>query len=543
VEWLEIRRVLSDLPHPLGAGPEHPLALVKDLGKDPGPTALPASPIAGPSQAVIVTEHVVSAIIVHPGPAPREAASGSRATVSAATGNHTAVPLEAKPVFVTGPCSKTKGFDLKPVVVTVVQPPNRAFAAHGKAPPAATREPQSSPADKKPDRLHGHRAAHHVSETATRPVAVSRMPALLADSMARLRMTALTSLSGIAHDPGGLAVADGPTDEGAPTNDDIGPADPNRVADQGGKSASASEPHATSPAATHERAAPSKVVYASAFPTAERLGSDPGGESGSGGGVPVSRAEAVMGHRSLGSGHGLRSPRALALDLMSQEGQGEMIARAVQGNPFGGGLQLLAGEAMVTAAFADAAWAPMTGAGVPEAAALAPGMPGVYLTSTSSAGDNETQNALDAMLASLLIANRLSLYPSPEVEPATLLLVESEEETRDAMTVMLFKEGYQVLAVATGRDAWNVLRSPFSPIDGVLLDVHLPDIDGVQLVQRLREIYPTLPVFTWGNGSEPGKAAQLVKLGVQHLTRMRAAELGQLIQTVRAFLRGGTIEP
>jgi CheY-like chemotaxis protein len=367
-----------------------------------------------------------------------------------------------------------------------------------------------------------------VSETATPPVAVSRTPALLADSMAR------------------LAVADVPTEEGTPTNDDIGPADPSRVADQGGNRAAASGAHATSPAATHDRAASSKVVYASAFAAAERPGSEPGGETGSGG-VPVSRAEAVMGHPSIGSGHGLRSPRALGLDFMSPDGlesQGGMIARAVLGNQFAGGLQLSGGEAMVSAAFQGAAWARMTGAGAPEAAALGPGMPGVYLTSTSSTGDNETQNAFDAMLASFLIANRLSLYPSPEVEPATLLLVESEEETRDAMTVMLFKEGYQVLAVATGRDAWNVLRSPFSPIDGVLLDVHLPDIDGVQLVQRLREVYPTLPVFTWGNGSEPGKAAQLVKLGVQHLTRMRAAELGQLIDTVRAFLRGGgTIEP
>jgi CheY-like chemotaxis protein len=270
----------------------------------------------------------------------------------------------------------------------------------------------------------------------------------------------------------------------------------------------------------------------------------PGAELASGG-VSFSRAEAAVSSQTFAgtaAGRGFLSPRALALGPMGESaraGPAEMTASA-RGDYFVGNLPVTGSEESAAAAFAYAGWVRLaTGAPASEEAALAPGLGGMYLTSSSGTADNDTRDAFEAMLVSLLIANPLSLYPSPEKEPETLLLVESDEETRDAMTVMLFKEGYQVLAVATGRDAWNVLRSPFAPIDQVLLDVHLPDIDGVQLVQRLRETYPTLPVFTWGYGSASGEAAQLVELGVPYCPGGQAAELGQLIETVRTFLRGG----
>jgi CheY-like chemotaxis protein len=176
---------------------------------------------------------------------------------------------------------------------------------------------------------------------------------------------------------------------------------------------------------------------------------------------------------------------------------------------------------------------------VQEVGFAAHGLYGGRLAGPADASDQETVDAGYGVLLSVLLANPLTLYPGPETEQPTLLLVESDENTRDAMTVMLFQEGYQVLAVATGRDAWNVLRAPFAPIDIVLLDVHLPDISGVQLCQRLREAYPNLPVFAWVPGSASVEAAQLVKLGVQHWAG-HAEELTELVGTVRAFLRGGS---
>jgi CheY-like chemotaxis protein len=204
-----------------------------------------------------------------------------------------------------------------------------------------------------------------------------------------------------------------------------------------------------------------------------------------------------------------------------------------------GSLALL-GENAVTGSLPDAVWARVITAEPAQDVGFSAHGPGVgRLAGAADSSDKETLDAGYGALFGVLLANPLALYPGPETEQPTLLLVESDEDTRDAMTVMLFQEGYQVLAVATGRDAWNVLRAPFSPIDAVLMDVHLPDISGVQLCQRLREAYPKMPVFAWVPGSASAEAAQLVKLGVQHWSGQSEA-LAELVGTVRAFLRGSS---
>ena len=72
----------------------------------------------------------------------------------------------------------------------------------------------------------------------------------------------------------------------------------------------------------------------------------------------------------------------------------------------------------------------------------------------------------------------------------TVLLVEDDEDFRFAATLLLAREGYGVLTAATARDALGVLRTPLSPIDVVVLDVHLPDASGVDLFPHLRRRLP-----------------------------------------------------
>src|SRR5262249_31691657 len=85
----------------------------------------------------------------------------------------------------------------------------------------------------------------------------------------------------------------------------------------------------------------------------------------------------------------------------------------------------------------------------------------------------------------------------------TVLLVEDDEPTRDAMMAVLVREGYLVLTAASGHDTLSVLRAPLSPIDVVLLDVHLPDIAGTDLCARLRQVQPRVPVIVCSGEAEP----------------------------------------
>jgi CheY-like chemotaxis protein len=125
----------------------------------------------------------------------------------------------------------------------------------------------------------------------------------------------------------------------------------------------------------------------------------------------------------------------------------------------------------------------------------------------------------------------------PEVrqpQPA-VLVVEDDEPTRLAMTQILAHEGYLVLTAATGHDALAVLHAPLSPIDVVLFDVHLPDLNGTELCARLRQLYPHLPVIVCSGEANPGEVARLLELGA-HRYFQKPITPEELLASVEAAL-------
>ena len=67
---------------------------------------------------------------------------------------------------------------------------------------------------------------------------------------------------------------------------------------------------------------------------------------------------------------------------------------------------------------------------------------------------------------------------------ATILVVEDNEPSRDALTRRLERRGYSVLVAADGERAVSVARSEMP--DLVLMDLGLPVIDGWEATRRLK---------------------------------------------------------
>ena len=106
----------------------------------------------------------------------------------------------------------------------------------------------------------------------------------------------------------------------------------------------------------------------------------------------------------------------------------------------------------------------------------------------------------------------------PKHQP-TVLLVEDDEMTREAMTLFLVRAGYLVLTAATGHDAIGMIRTPLSPIDVVILDINLPDVSGTDLCARVREIHPSLPIVVCTGQDDAREAARMIQLGVHRYFR------------------------
>ena len=76
---------------------------------------------------------------------------------------------------------------------------------------------------------------------------------------------------------------------------------------------------------------------------------------------------------------------------------------------------------------------------------------------------------------------------------AHLLIVEDDELLRDGLSAQLSQAGHQIDTAADGEAALESLQR--QGFDGVVLDLGLPKMDGLEVLRRLRKTLPALPVL------------------------------------------------
>jgi response regulator RpfG family c-di-GMP phosphodiesterase len=77
--------------------------------------------------------------------------------------------------------------------------------------------------------------------------------------------------------------------------------------------------------------------------------------------------------------------------------------------------------------------------------------------------------------------------------PVTLLIVDDEEAIRDSVRRYLVREGYEVATAGTGEEALAVLRR--QKVTGMLLDVNLPGVSGIDLVPQILDLEPNIALL------------------------------------------------
>ena len=67
-----------------------------------------------------------------------------------------------------------------------------------------------------------------------------------------------------------------------------------------------------------------------------------------------------------------------------------------------------------------------------------------------------------------------------------LLIVDDEKGYREVLSAVFGAEGYSVVTAAGGNAALELLNS--EPIDVIISDVRMPDMDGIELLRKVRSI-------------------------------------------------------
>jgi two-component system KDP operon response regulator KdpE len=117
--------------------------------------------------------------------------------------------------------------------------------------------------------------------------------------------------------------------------------------------------------------------------------------------------------------------------------------------------------------------------------------------------------------------------------PPTVLLIEDEPPIRKFLRAGLEAQGYSLVESETGRDglAQATMRLP----DLVLLDLGLPDIDGFEIVQRIRE-WSRMPIIVLTARGQDGDKVRALDAGADDYVT-KPFSLSELLARMRVALR------
>ena len=118
--------------------------------------------------------------------------------------------------------------------------------------------------------------------------------------------------------------------------------------------------------------------------------------------------------------------------------------------------------------------------------------------------------------------------------PLHLLIVDDEPAIRRFLRTSLTAQGYQVAEADGGKAALEALHR--SPADVLVLDLGLPDLDGFELIRRLREAGSAIPIIVLSSRTDEQGKVRALDLGADdYVTKPFGVD--ELLARIRAALR------
>lgn len=117
----------------------------------------------------------------------------------------------------------------------------------------------------------------------------------------------------------------------------------------------------------------------------------------------------------------------------------------------------------------------------------------------------------------------------------TILIIDDEIQIRRLLEITLSAKGFRIVEASTGKEGITLAAS-FQPAL-VILDLGLPDMDGLEVLKKLREWYPHPVIILSVRNSEDDIVAALDNGANDYLTK--PFRTGELLARIRVAIRQG----
>src|SRR4029453_2236188 len=122
----------------------------------------------------------------------------------------------------------------------------------------------------------------------------------------------------------------------------------------------------------------------------------------------------------------------------------------------------------------------------------------------------------------------------------TILVVDDEANIRHTLRGVLSDEGYAVVEAEDGRRALELLAAQLPKL--AIVDIWMPDVDGIELVSRMRQQAPEVPVIVISGHGTIDTAVRVIRMGAFDFLE-KPFQLDALLRVVDRALGGADDEP